>query len=357
MATLTETTYYARRIIAIGGVLLVGFFVFKISFRLAKNIWLKLRPTPPPPPTMAFGKLPKIKFPEKLTEEGSTGEPTPKLTFRLETIEGGLPSLPEIGKVYFVPIGKPHLLALERAVERLRKMGFVAQPQALDKTTYRWTTKDSPPTTLEMNIYTGKFHLRYPYETDQELLISKTLPSNEQAKKESLDFLKENKLLTGELEQGETQISYWDLSSSGLVPVVSLSEAKFVRIGWYRANLDELKILPANPKESLVSFLLSGSQKSNKKIVEIKYTHFPVEKESFATYPLKPIATAWQEMQSEGYIAHLGQNESGQIVIRRISLAYYDPADSQTYLQPIYVFEGDRNFFGYVTAITPEWTE
>lgn len=353
MATLTETAYYTRRSIAIGGILLVGFIVVKISFNLAKNIWSKLNPPPPPPPTMAFGKLPKIKFPDK-----SSDEPTPELSFRLETIEGSLPALPNIGKVYFMPIGKANLLALERTSEKVRKMGFTTQPQGLNESTYRWTSKDSPPVTLEMNIYTGKLHLRYPYEIDQELLTSKNLPSNEQAKAEAKNFLKNNQFLTAELEEGETQLSYWDLAPSGLVPVLSLSEADFIRADLFRANLDELKILPANPKESLVNFLFSGSRQSNKRTVEIEYTHFPVEKESFATYPLKPIATAWQEMQGKkGYIAHLGENQNGQIVIRRIYLAYYDPGESQNYLQPIYVFEGDREFFGYVPAMASEWTE
>lgn len=354
MATLTEATYYTRRAITIGGIFLVGFIVIKVSSRLARDIWSKFKPTPPPPPTVAFGKLPQIEFPEKPAGE----KPTSKLSFKLETIEGTLPSLPGVGRVYFMPIGKPDLLASERASQKVRKMGFTTQPQKLNESTYRWLSKDSPPVTLEMNIYTGKFHLRYPYETDQELLVSKNLPSDEQAKTESQNFLKSNQLLTGELEKGEAQISYWGLNPSGLVPAISLSEAEFVRVNLFRADLDELKILPADPKESLVNFLFSGSKNLNKKIVEIKYTHFPVEKESFATYPLKPIAAAWQEMQEEkGYVAHLGQNNDGQIIIRRISLAYYDPAELQTYLQPIYVFEGDKNFFGYVPAITPEWTE
>ena len=46
-----------------------------------------------------------------------------------------------------------------------------------------------------------------------------------------------------------------------------------------------------------------------------------------------------------------------QAVVRNVSLAYYDSVIPQNYLQPIYVFEGDGNFIGYVSAIDLFWVE
>jgi len=92
--------------------------------------------------------------------------------------------------------------------------------------------------------------------------------------------------------------------------------------------------------------------------VEISYVYFPVEKEIFGTYPLKPVTQAWNELQQgQGYIANLGQNEDGQVTVRKVYLGYYDADTPQHYLQPIYVFEGDKSFFAYVPAVEPKWTE
>jgi len=281
-----------------------------------------------------------------------------KLSFKLETIQGGLPKLPPVGKVYFMPKEGPNLLALERAGEKAQKMGFRSQPEKISQTIYRWTNQKIPPTTLEMDINTGNFHLRYPYETDQELLTGKNLPANQQAASEAKNFLSTNGLLTDDLATGSAEFDYLRFTPPSLTPAISLSEADFVRVNLFRANLDGLKILPPNPKESLISFLFSGSREFGKRIIEVNYNYFPIEKEIFATYPLKPINTAWQELQGgQGFIANFGQNEQGQITIRQIYLSYYDAKDPQNFLQPIYVFEGDRNFFAYVPAVDPKWTE
>ena len=350
MATLTQTAYYTRRALKIGAVLLIGFFVVKTSFRIVKNVWQRLNPPPPPPPTVAFGKLPKINFPQQ--------EKRFELKFQLETIEGGLPQLPNVGKVYFMPKQRPNLLALDRAKEKARKMGFHTKPEAISETVYRWTNQETPPTILEMDINNNNFYFRYLYENDQGLLKEKYLPNNQQATQEAKNFLKSRGFLADDLATGPVEFDYLRFSPSGLTPAISLSEADFIRIKLFRSNLDNLKILPPNPQESLISFLFSGSRRWRKRIVEIKYTYFPIEKETFATYPLKSIEKAWQELQEEkAYIANFGENKSGQTVIRKIYLAYYDSAEPQNYLQPIYVFEGDQSFLAYVSAIDPQWTE
>jgi hypothetical protein len=53
----------------------------------------------------------------------------------------------------------------------------------------------------------------------------------------------------------------------------------------------------------------------------------------------------------------LGDNQEGQITIRNIFLAYFESEEPQNYLQPIFVFEGDKNFTAYVSAVDPEWID
>lgn len=345
---LTQIAYYTRRGLLIGAIALSGLIILKISLTLAGNIWRKFRPPAPPPPTVTFGKLPKLVFEPNPTEK-------PKLTFRLETIQGGLPKVTTIGRVYFMPQEGPNLLALDRAQQKAQKMGFKNQPEAISETVYRWTDQK---TTLEMNINSGNFHFRYPYETDQELLNEKKLPTDQQAAQDAKAFLQANNLLADDIATGSAEFVYLRFTPPNLTTAISLSEADFIRVNLFRANLDDLKIMPPNPRESPVSFLFSGSRELGKSIIEVNYNYSPIERETFATYPLKPINSAWQELQAgDGYLANLGQNESGQITLRQVYLAYYDSGKPQHYLQPIYVFTGDNGFFAYVAAVDSKWTE
>ncbi len=351
MLNLTQTAYWTRRLLKIGAFLLITIIFLRFSLKLFNSVWQKLNPPPPPPPTVIFGKLPVIKFPENSNSEL-------ELNYRLETIQGGLPKLPEIAKVFFIPKEGPNLLALQRAIQEAKKLGFTTEPQQINEAIYRWDNGETPSTTLKIDINTGNFQLRYAYENDAEVINSQDLPTNQQAAQEAKNFLDGKGLLTADLATGSAEFVYLKYSPPDLLPVASLSEADFIRANLFRSDLDGLKILPPNPKNSLVSFLFSGIRTLGRRIVEINYSYYPIERETFATYPLKNIQTAWQELQGgKGYIANLDQSQNINITIRKVSLAYYDADQPQNFLQPVYVFEGDNNFIGFVPAIDPQWME
>jgi len=353
MLNLTQTAYWTRKILKFGAIFLIAIIFLRIFFGLVSSLFKKIHPPPPPAPTVAFGKLPKINFPENETTKEQK-----KFTFKLETIAGTLPKLPNVGKVYFIAKEGPNLLALDRANQLAKKLGFKSQPQAVSEKVYRWTTESNPPTSLDIDINTQNFHLYYDYQNDQEILNSKDLPTNQQAAQEAKNFLASNGLLAADLATGSAEFVYLKFSPQKLIPAISLSEADFVRVNLFRSDLDGLRILPPNPKNSLISFLFSGSKAMGKRMIEVNYTYYPIEREIFATYPLKTVQAAWQELQGNtGYIANLGENENGEITIRKVYLAYYDSDQSQNYLQPIFVFEGDNNFIGFVSAVDTKWTE
>jgi hypothetical protein len=350
MATLTVTAFYTRKAIKFGTIGLIAFVILKYSFGVASDLWRKFNPPPAPPPTVAFGKLPALVFPEQ--------EESPKLSYQLETIQGGLPDLGEAGMVYFIPQPGPNLLALDRAKEKAKQMGFTSAPVSLSSSVYQWNNKAIPPTILEMDIITNNFTLRYAYEDDQNLLNQKNLPSNEQAATEAKSFLNSNKLLEEDLKTGRVEYAYLRFTPPKLIPSISLSEADFIRVNLFRADQDGLRILPPDPKNALISFLFSGSRERDKRIIEANYYYSPIERQTFATYPLKKSTQAWNELQAGGgFIANLGQNKTGSITIRRVYLAYYDSQTLQNFLQPVFVFEGDQEFYAYVPAVSPEWLE
>lgn len=350
MTTLTETAHQTRKIIKYGAISLVVFIIFRSILLSGLRYWRKLHPPPPPPPTVGFGKLPKIEFPESRFKEE-------KLVYRLETITGGTPNLGEKAKVYFIPTKKLNLLALDRAKAQAMRMGFSGQAQKISETLYRWQKEEVLFVTLEMDIVNNNFTIKKNWQGDQTLLSEKILLTKEQAVVETKNFLTRSGFLTEFLERGKAEVSLLRFVPPNLVPAVSLSETDFIKVNLFSENLDNLPVLSENQKEALVSFLLSGSRDGKKRILEVDYTHFPITKDIFATYPLKTSAQAWEELKrGQGFIANLGENKR-EITIRKIYLAYFESRFPKNYLQPIYAFEGSNEFVAYVPAISPEWTE
>lgn len=351
MANLTQTAYWTRRILKYGAISIVGIIILRITFNIFGSIWRTVNPPAPPPPTVLFGKLPKLNFPQNDWADI-------KPTYRLETIQGSLPKINNIAKVFFVPKEGPNLLGLEKASKQALKLGFQSEPQQINERIYRWDNGLTPPTTLDIDINNNSFRLLYDYANDQEAIASKDLPTNQQGAQEAKTFLSSNGFLEDDLATGSADFVYLKYLPPDLLPVTSLSEADFMRVNLFRADLDGLKILPPNPKNSLVSMLFSGIKTLGRRIIEVNYNYYPIDRETFSTYPLKTVQAAWEEFQkNQGFIANLGQNDKNEIIIRKVSLSYYDANKPQHFLQPIYVFEGDRNFIGFLPAIDPKWTE
>ena len=118
-----------------------------------------------------------------------------------------------------------------------------------------------------------------------------------------------------------------------------------------------MRILTPVAGEAPISIILSGSNNLKKRIIQFAYTYWTIDYQTSATYALKTSAKAWEDLQAgKGYIARYPANTSGAVV-RSVYLAYYDSFDPQTYLQPVFVFEGDNGFLGYVPAVNSEWVE
>lgn len=350
MATLTETAYYTRKSLFFGVIFIIAFIILRTIVNVTKQVIIRLRPPAPAAPTVSFGKLPKPQFPESKGKD---------IKYKLETIQGQLPKLETVLKVYLMPKRVQNFLAIERARAKAAKMGFPGEPEQLSDSVYRWQISDEKTQKiLEMDILADKFKVYYPWQTDQAILQNKYLPNLQQASSEANNFLTSNGFIESDISGGKFKIANLKYEPPNLVPALSLSGADFVRLDIFRADVDNLRVMPPSPVSSQVSFLFSGSREPSKRIVDINFTFYPIEKEIWGTYPLKSVQTAWDEAQKgEGYIASIGEIENNEAIIRKVYLAYYDPEFPTNYLQPIYVFEGDKNFFVYVSAIESKWIE
>lgn len=346
MATLTEVSIAARKgirytiyaiicLIIARGIILSGIALYK-----------KVFPPPPTPPTVAFGKLSKIPFPEKQKI---------KLNFSLETSEGGLPSFPAQTKVFFMPKISSNLLSLDFAEDKAGRLGFDIQPQQTTESLYKFYHKTAPAI-LETNIITGSFSLSYDLNADSTP-ISVRPPLPEIARNSVKTFLSSASLYPNDIETGTFESRYLKTQSGGFVPALSQSDANLVRIDLFRKKTDELPVVTPTTGEGNVWFMVSGVKERGKEIIAGEYHYFPVDESQVATYPIKTGDQAWQEFTSGNYYtASIGSAiESDDIKIRKVYLAYYDAGVYTEFFQPVYVFEGDKDVVGYVSAVTNDY--
>jgi hypothetical protein len=104
--------------------------------------------------------------------------------------------------------------------------------------------------------------------------------------------------------------------------------------------------------EANVWFIVSGR---SRQIISAQYRFFPIEREGSATYPIKTAEAAFEELKEGiGFITNPESTSGGSVIIRKVYLSYYDAGQYSEYYQPVIVFEGDNNFYGFVPAVIDE---
>jgi len=347
MRSLTETTYWTRKGIKFGAIFLVVFFLLRSLLGAFTAYWKSRHPAPLPLPTVAFGKLPKPLL------SISSGQPN---IFRLETIDGDLPVLPDQMKVYFINPQQAKFLAMEKTTKLAMRLGFVHEPKKIREDLFRYENQTNN-TTLTINPLTQAFKLEYPYLKDQ-ILTGLFLPSQEIIISTAQAMLDKTAIDHLDLTPEKIKISFWKLAPTKLTAAPSLSEANLAQVNFFRTDIEEkYPIYPPNLDKPNLYLTISGSDSVNKKVVEFNHTYFLIDREKSATYPLKPISQAWEEIKNGQYhLAAIGpQYKDKEIAVRKVYLGYLDPDQPTNFLQPIYIFEGDEGFVGFVSAVSIEW--
>ena len=346
MTQLTQIAITARKIVRYSIYFIIFLTVGKILLDLSISVYRKIFPAPPPPPTVKFGKLTKIPFPANSSNV--------KLTYTLETPDGGFPQEPNQAKVYFMPKVSASLLSLDTAKERANAMGFNGDPIQVSDTVYKFRSKDFP-TTLEINIVSGVFSISYDLNADRTP-IDNIPPVPEVGASSFRSFLSGASILPGDLT-GPTSHDFLKLSAGKFVSALSLSESNAVKVNLFRKSYDNLPSMTGNPNEANVWAILTGATTKNQQIIAAEYHYFPVDESQYSTYPIKTPEAAFAELQNgTAYIANLGLNKEGDsLTIRRVYHAYFDPETESEFYQPIYVFEGDNGFVAYDPAVTANY--
>jgi len=348
MPTLSQISSETRSLVKWGGIVLGIIIFFFILFRLGAMIKDILYPTPPPPPTVGYNKLPQIDFPKQKNAEN--------FVYSIDTVSGNLPNLPDRVNVYKMIKPQPDLLALKKAQDKLRKIEFSSTPVPVSQNIYKWTTFAPFSKTLSYNILTSDFILTSSYLTDINVTSGKNFPTDVSVITNTAQiFLStiEALSLDKDIDLERIKTDLFTIKNYVLLPATSISSAQAARVYFFQNNKNKLPIFYADPNISPISLLVTGGENQSQ-VVEAKF-NYQKASEEFETYPIKKASEALDDLKNgNGYIAS-NPIKNKNISITNMYLAYYISVDKQSYLMPIIVFEGSDNFFAYISAIRDEW--
>lgn len=322
--------------IGIGGIILVV-FLFRFGLFLKEVI----APTPPPAPTMTWGKIPSIPFPESKYPQ--------KFAYTINTISGDLPILPDRATVYLLATPEASLQSLKNATTEVQNIGFEEDGIRIAETVYQWQNQDLPSQKIQYDIVSKDFKLSSDFLSDPNILSAVSLPNENDAKGIGEDFLANVHAFPSDLDATKSAVTFFTITNGTLSPTTSLSNAQIIRIDFFQKDIDQHPIYyPEYPQSPL--FLLVGGKEFDGEVVEAEYYHHTITDTS-STYPLSTTTQAFEMLKNgKGYIASY-KGSGSNVRINNAKLGYYLSKESKTYLMPIIIFEGNNDFVGYVSAI------
>lgn len=336
---LTQTASTLRNVIKYGAVLLVVIMVGRVFLTSLIAFWKAANPPPPPPPTMGFGPLPKLEFPQS--------NPQPA-EYRLETLTE-VSQFPDRMNVFFMPTRQANLLAVDRAKQKAAALGYLFEPEVLSPRLYRWTIETPIFSTLEMDIFTGTYTISSNWASYPELLVRQQNINPTTIISRVKSTVQKSNNLSEDVANGEVKTQFITALGGEFRDAASLSDADFLEVNMYRAPIDGIyPTVTAHAGEGPIRAIATNTGT----ILQMRMELFPVEYLPVESYPIRDVQSAWQIFSAgEGFIA--SENPPETAVIREIYLAYFEPTTEQSYYQPVYVFEGDDGFVGYLDAIAP----
>jgi hypothetical protein len=368
--SLASTQEQIKRGVTLFALIVVTYYTGKYAIKGAIALYKHLNPPPLPGPTLAFGKVsyPVIEGKE-FDNEG--------VSYSLDTLDGGLPRLPNTLKVFEITDPVPDLLSGSRARNLAISFGFKVPQKELSKTEYLWEEVDSTRK-LKINIASGNFTIETDGMRMREILPRGETYSQPEATVRAKNMLKGKGLLPDTLENGKQESLLVEINEHGsLQQANSLNSAQLVKVDLFR-NLDfddqTYPVFGPNKKANVSVYLSSPSDRAVESPL-VYYTTWNPILDSSATYPSKPIDVAWEEVTSgrapmvefrvkdADPFTEFKKLAVKNVIIRDIYIAYFEDVEIQDYMIPIYVFEGEAHtkdnqkayYTAFVWAITDAW--
>lgn len=333
--TLTQAASVTKRSL----LAIVIFTILAIIGRIGLTYWNNYQLLKLPPkeerPENKFGALPAVNFPPPAVSSSN-------FSYSLDTTTGGLPQVPKLIKVYFIPQASLTLLAPERSKELAKKFGFLKDPELLSESEYRFINQEGRVLNLDLAYSNFKFTQTNTIASGSAQ-TSNALPTDPKIVTENFrNFLSVKNLLADELKTGRFLVVFDPAPPNKTTSAI---------INLWPEDFGGLPIITPSPNKALVwAVLTSGSIENS--YSQINYTFWPVDKTTSSTYQIKTPETAFGDLQQgRGFITK--EPVKSQVSISKVYLAYYQSESYAPYLQPVFVFEGP-DFVGLVPAVTKQ---
>lgn len=338
--TLTEAADFTKKGMIVSVItLIVGFTAWGAWHYYYNYIYLPGLPVVLEQPTVVFGPLPEIAFPESASVSSN-------FSYKLDTETGALPTdTPRLFKVYSVAQLATDLLALDRAKSLAGSLDFNRTPQAISATQYKFID-DKSGGELIVDLDTGNFKFRRnaatgsgeSYERIEEFIDEETQGITLRS------YLSSKGLLKDQLRSGKTTALYNN-------PIKK--DSTLVTVNLWQESIEDYPIVTPKFREGLIKAVGNNNRNGDHKYILLDYIFWPIDLENFGTYPIKKADAAFEELKSgSGFVAVEPRTSSASIT--KVYLAYYLAEEFSNYLQPVYVFEGPE-FVGFVPAVADEY--
>lgn len=338
--TLTQTAILTRRVILISSISLFLGMVSFLGYRVWYAYYLSTLPPVEEKPDTKFGTLPLPDLP--IANVSSSN-----FSYSLDTTTGGLPDLGKIIKVFFIPKTYATLLAPEKSQSLASKFDIRSEPEVLSETLYRFRTEEKA---ITIDLDTGNFTYLVEKSPEQPQSL---IDSDDKLINDLKNLLNSKGLLDEGLTKGRFKVSLLKFEGENLVPVESRSEAQAAQISIWPQDLNQIPIATPDINQSLITAIVTRSANDLKNYLSLKYTYWPVDETTFATYPLKTTREGYDDLIS-GKGVVVVEPERPEVSITSVYLAYFQSEKYTPYLQPVFVFEGP-NFVSFVPAIKEQF--
>ena len=337
MAKLADIDSVIRAILRIAGVAFVvvaAIFLFFKGGQIFKNIFF---PTPPPPPEEKFGKLPPLAFPTQSPQ---------RFTYRINTLSGKLPALPDRMKVYKVSQAPASLVALTSVRESLRNVGYSQNEKKISEAVYKWSNSNG--TTITYNTVNNNFRISSNFlsATPPRRLIGNAAIASD-AYDEATRFLGSIGEDVKDLDPTAARAIYLKIENGNIIGAASQNDAQFIRVDLYQKPLDKKTIYYSVQNQSPTYFIYKD-EGGLPQIVDGAFFHYSASSES-SDYAIKTADQAFNDLEQGNAFVLSEKRKSGAIDITDVTLGYYI-GDNPEYFLPIIVFHGG-GFTAYVNAL------
>ncbi len=334
--TLTETATITKRFLRVflifGGAFL---FLWIAYLYIYNNVYVPYQKSQIKA-ERRFGPLPKPKYPSSLLSSSS-------LNYTVDTRSGFLPTgFPKLIKVYFIPPLEVSLLSPDRARKIAFGLGFNDGPDILSQTQYRFY--DRTGGNIVLDLTTANFIAKRG-QPIAESPQDDQLPELSTIALDFKNYLNSKALIKSSLVNGATQAFY-----DGQNKI----DSKTATVSLWPEDIEtNLPIVTKSPKEALVRATVTKYKDENYHYQILNYIYWNVDKTTSSSYFLKSVDQAFEELKKGQGIVVKNQTSNSKASITKVYLAYYMSEEYSSFLEPVFVFEGDQ-FTAYVSALTAD---